>query len=63
MIGRIGGVEDDVFVDERDAALPSPEAKEFVEAVTIFSYRHRYGLHVQGRAKTDFQCLSYKRGC
>ena len=61
-LGRIGGVEDDVFVDERDAAFTVPsEAKEFVEATGIdflaIAIGTAHGMY-KGEPKLDFQRLS-----
>jgi tagatose bisphosphate family class II aldolase len=62
-LGRIGGVEDDVFVDERDAAFTVPsEAKEFVEATGIdflaIAIGTAHGMY-KGEPKLDFQRLSF----
>jgi tagatose bisphosphate family class II aldolase len=62
-LGRIGGVEDDVFVDERDAAFTVPsEAKEFVEAAGIdflaIAIGTAHGMY-KGEPKLDFQRLSF----
>lgn len=61
-LGRIGGVEDDVFVDERDAAFTVPsEAKSFVEETGVDSLAiaigTAHGLY-KGEPKLDFERLT-----
>lgn len=60
-IGRIGGTEDDITVDERDAALTIPkEAKEFAESTGIdtlaIAIGTAHGIY-KGEPKLDFQRL------
>lgn len=61
-IGRIGGVEDDIQVDEMDAALTIPEeAQSFVEATGVdilaVAIGTAHGLY-KGQPKLDFERLS-----
>ncbi|NLJ41759.1 MAG: class II fructose-1,6-bisphosphate aldolase [Clostridiales bacterium] len=61
-LGKIGGTEDDVTVDEREAALTVPEeAKAFVEATGLdtlaIAIGTAHGLY-KGEPKLDFERLS-----
>ncbi|MTI62009.1 MAG: ketose-bisphosphate aldolase [Firmicutes bacterium] len=61
-IGRIGGTEDDLSVDEREASLTIPaEAKDFMEATGIdtlaIAIGTAHGMY-QGEPKLDFNRLS-----
>ena len=60
-LGRLGGQEDDLIVDEKDSKYTNPEqAKEFVEKTGIDSLAiaigTAHGLY-QGEAKLDFERL------
>ena len=61
-IGRIGGTEDDITVDERDAALTIPEeAQDFAQVTGVDSLAiaigTAHGLY-KGEPKLDFDRLS-----
>ncbi|MFY9178004.1 MAG: class II fructose-1,6-bisphosphate aldolase [Caldicoprobacterales bacterium] len=61
-IGRIGGTEDDMTVDEREAALTIPEeAQEFAQAAGVdtlaIAIGTAHGLY-KGEPKLDFERLS-----
>lgn len=60
-LGRIGGVEDDLTVDAREAALVQPkEAKEFVQATGIDALAPAIGSahgHYQGKPELAFNRL------
>lgn len=61
-IGKIGGTEDDMTVDERDAALTVPEeAQDFAEATGVdtlaIAIGTAHGLY-KGEPKLDFERLS-----
>ncbi len=61
-IGKIGGVEDDMFVNEDEAALTVPsEAKQFVEDTGIdtlaIAIGTAHGMY-KGEPKLDFERLS-----
>ncbi|WP_053367734.1 tagatose bisphosphate family class II aldolase [Bacillus sp. FJAT-27245] len=60
-LGRLGGVEDDLVVDEKDAKFTNPEqAKEFVELTGVDSLAvaigTAHGLY-KGEPKIDFERL------
>lgn len=61
-IGRIGGTEDDMTVDEREATLTVPrEAKDFVDATGIDTLAVAIGTAhgvYKGEPKLDFERLS-----
>ncbi len=61
-IGRIGGIEDDMTIDERDAALTVPkEAQDFAHATGVdtlaVAIGTAHGLY-KGEPKLDFERLS-----
>ena len=60
-LGKIGGTEDDITVDERDAMLTDPkEAKEFVERTGVDSLAVSIGTahgQYKGEPKLDFERL------
>ena len=64
-LGRLGGVEDDMVVDEKDAMYTNPDsAKEFVERTGIDSLAvaigTAHGLY-KGEVKLDFERLAQIR--
>lgn len=65
-LGRIGGVEDDMFVNEQEASFTVPsEAKGFVDATGIDSLAIAIGTAhgmYKGEPKLDFERLSQIKG-